>query len=133
VSEPRCTANKGDRYSRYSPHNMALPRIKAPCPLSSDLLWTALPQSVCNTRVQPPTSTKAKRVIWSGSLSTTKTATADRAARVAFIVATSASWKETLLALRQDVTPDLSMALIRGTKRQSRFRTVPIVSEEAVR
>jgi len=57
--------------------------------------------------------------------------TADRAARVAFIVATSASWKETVLALRQDVTPDLSMALIRGTKRQSRFRTVPIVSEEA--
>ncbi len=54
--------------------------------------------------------------------------TADRAARVAFIVATSANWRETELATRADVNEELSFALIRGTKRRLRFRTVPIVS-----
>ncbi len=54
----------------------------------------------------------------------------DRAARVGFIVATSACWKETVLARREDVTEGLSAVLIRGTKRKTRFRTVPIVSGE---
>src|SRR5262249_23528219 len=57
--------------------------------------------------------------------------TADRAARVAFIVATSACWRETELALRDDVAADHSTALIRGTKRTTRFRTVPVVSPAA--
>ena len=50
------------------------------------------------------------------------------AARVAFIVATSACWRETELALTEDVSLDLRSVLLRGTKRKTRFRTVPIVS-----
>lgn len=52
----------------------------------------------------------------------------DRAARVAFIVATSACWRETELARRGDVGEGLATVLLRGTKRRTRFRTVPIVS-----
>ncbi len=51
----------------------------------------------------------------------------DRAARVAFIVASSACWRETELARRADVGEGLTV-LLRGTKRKTRFRTVPIVS-----
>ena len=54
--------------------------------------------------------------------------TVDRAARVAFIIATSANWTETERARREDVAPDFSFVLIRGTKRASRHREVPIVS-----
>jgi integrase len=56
---------------------------------------------------------------------------ADQAARVAFIVATSACWGESCRAMRADVAEDLSTAFIRGTKRSTRLRTVPIVSEMA--
>ncbi len=52
----------------------------------------------------------------------------DRAARVAFIVSTSACWRETELARRGDVGEGLATVLLRGTKRRTRFRTVPIVS-----
>lgn len=52
----------------------------------------------------------------------------DRAARVAFIVATSACWKESE-ARREDVALDLAKVLLRG-KRATRFRTVPMVTEE---
>src|SRR5262249_33189670 len=55
----------------------------------------------------------------------------DRAARAAFIVATSASWRETELALDEDLAHDLSTVLIRGTKRSTRYRMVPIVSVAA--
>ncbi len=48
----------------------------------------------------------------------------DRAARVAFIVATSACWRETELARRADVGEGLATVLLRGTKRKTRFRTV---------
>lgn len=53
---------------------------------------------------------------------------ADHAARVAFIVATSACWRETELALRKD--PGDDQVLVRGTKRARRFRVVPIVTPE---
>ena len=54
--------------------------------------------------------------------------TPDRAARAAFIVATSACWRETELALTEDISLDLRSVLLRGTKRKTRFRTVPVVS-----
>ena len=44
----------------------------------------------------------------------------DRAARVAFIVATSASWGPTERVLRRDIASDRSVVLIRGTSRESR-------------
>jgi len=52
----------------------------------------------------------------------------DRAARVAFIVATSACWRESELSRREDIGEGLATVLLRGTKRKTRFRTVPIVS-----
>ncbi len=55
----------------------------------------------------------------------------DQAARVAFIVATSACWGESCRAMRVDVTEDLSTVFIRGTKRSTRLRIVPIVGEVA--
>lgn len=55
----------------------------------------------------------------------------DEAARVAFIVATSACWHETELARREDIKQGGRMVLIRGTKRKTRFREVPIVLPEA--
>lgn len=57
----------------------------------------------------------------------------DRAARVAFIVATSACWGETERALREHVAEDLGKVFIDGTKRASRRRTVPIVSSDQKR
>lgn len=52
----------------------------------------------------------------------------DEAARVAWIVATSACWHETDLAERAHVSLDRSRVFIPGTKRQTRKRTVPIVT-----
>lgn len=52
-----------------------------------------------------------------------------QAARLAFIVATSAEWGATERALRADVAKDHSRVLVRGTKRPTRWRHVPIVSE----
>ncbi|MDB4985918.1 MAG: integrase family protein [Myxococcaceae bacterium] len=56
--------------------------------------------------------------------------TPDRAARVAFIVATSANWNESERARREDVAKDLTTAIIRGTKNAARHREVPIVSND---
>jgi integrase len=53
----------------------------------------------------------------------------DRAAHVAFIVATSASWGESERALRDDVAAKLAEVYLRGTKRKTRKRTVPIETE----
>ena len=54
--------------------------------------------------------------------------TPDRAARVAFIVATSANWGESESARGADVAADLSTVKINGTKTKFRERTVPIVA-----
>jgi len=56
----------------------------------------------------------------------------DHAARVAFIVATSACWGETERAKRADVDEGCCRVFIRGTKRTTRRRTVPVVSDEGV-
>jgi integrase len=53
----------------------------------------------------------------------------DEAARVAFMVATSAELSATDRAQRADVYPDRSRVLVRGTKRDTRLRVVPIVTE----
>jgi integrase len=57
------------------------------------------------------------------------TLTPDRAARVAFIVATSANWGETERARREHVAADHSVVFLDGTKRKQRRRSVPIVTE----
>jgi integrase len=53
--------------------------------------------------------------------------TPDRAARVAFILATGARWGETDRARRQDVQTEAERVLLRGTKTDLSARTVPIV------
>ena len=52
----------------------------------------------------------------------------DRAAAVAFMVATSAEWSAVTRAERGDVDLEAWRALVRGTKRTTRFRTVPLVT-----
>ena len=54
----------------------------------------------------------------------------DRAARVAFIVASSASWGPTNDARRRDISADFTTVHVRGTKRVTRDRVVPIVLPE---
>ena len=56
--------------------------------------------------------------------------TPDRAARVAFIVATSANWAESEHARREDLprASEAARILVRGTKRATRHRVVPLVA-----
>ena len=56
-----------------------------------------------------------------------------RAAVVAFIVATSAEWRAVERAQPSDVALDQSVVLLRGTKRATRHRPVPIVTENQKR
>ncbi len=53
---------------------------------------------------------------------------ADCAARVALILATSACASESDHVLREDVDQETGRVLLRGTKRPTRWRTVPIVT-----
>src|SRR5205823_3290976 len=48
--------------------------------------------------------------------------TAPKAAAVAFMVATSANWRERTRARREDIDPDSGWVHLRGTKRQTRDR-----------
>lgn len=52
----------------------------------------------------------------------------DQAARVAWIVATSGCWGESERAQTEDVGADLQQVHVRGTKRKTRNRQVPIVA-----
>src|SRR5438067_7717709 len=56
--------------------------------------------------------------------------TRDHAAQVAFMVATSAEWGAVTRARREDVSADLAFVHIRGTKRKTRDRVVPIVTKD---
>lgn len=51
----------------------------------------------------------------------------DHAARVAFTIATGAEWNATVRALRADITDEF--VRVRGTKRETRDRKVPVVTE----
>jgi len=53
--------------------------------------------------------------------------TADRAARVAFIVATGARWGESVRARREDIDVGKGFVALRGTKTKNARRVVPIV------
>jgi integrase len=54
----------------------------------------------------------------------------DRAARVAFMVATGARWHETELARREDIPRDQSWVRLRGTKTQAADRVLPVVGAD---
>jgi len=51
----------------------------------------------------------------------------DRAACMAFIIATSARWGEAVRARREDIAPDGSYVRLRGTKTEQAERIVPMV------
>lgn len=53
----------------------------------------------------------------------------DHAARVAFILATSAGASEADRAERGDIAGELSSVLVRGTKRETRWRTLPVFTD----
>lgn len=54
---------------------------------------------------------------------------ADRAARVAFVIATSAEWSATERAQWSDISEDGAFVHIRGTKRDTRDRVTPIARD----
>ena len=58
--------------------------------------------------------------------------TKDHAAQIAFMVATSAEWGAVTRARREDVASDLAFVRVRGTKRKTRDRIVPIVKAAAL-
>ena len=55
------------------------------------------------------------------------TALEDRRAHLAFLAATGASWGPSTRAQRDDIDLDVGLILVRGTKRPSRYREVPIL------
>jgi site-specific recombinase XerC len=88
--------------------------------------WSGEPSAILPTRFAPeyrPRSRYLTRAELDGLL---EHMTGDHAARVAFSVATSANRGETFRARREDITD--GAVFVRGTKRSSRRRTVPIVS-----
>lgn len=55
--------------------------------------------------------------------------TPDHAAQVAWMVAVGGDWSAVARALRSDVAEDLRFARVRGSKRETRDRVVPVVLE----
>jgi len=94
-------------------------------------IWFGDPAAICPIAFAPEYKPRTRALTRQELYALLAELLPDRAARVAFMVATSASWRETGLALDQDVRHDLTSVLIRGTKRSTRYRTVPIVSDDA--
>ncbi len=94
-------------------------------------IWFGEPAAICPIAFAPEYKPRTRALTRQELQGLLAELLPDRAARVAFIVATSASWRETELAADQDVRHDLASVLIRGTKRSTRYRTVPIVSDDA--
>ena len=88
-------------------------------------LWEGEPESILPTRFAPEYKPVERYLSKDEFLDLVSVMTADHAARTAFAVATSANRGETFRAMRADISGDL--VRIRGTKRSSRLRTVPIV------
>jgi integrase len=93
-------------------------------------LWFGEPAAICPIAFAPEYRPRTRALSRDELALLLGQLTPDKAARVAFIVATSACWHETELALREDVSNDRSYVLIRGTKRTTRYRTVPIFTPE---
>ncbi len=92
-------------------------------------LWSGEPDAVLPVRFAPDYKPKTRALSPAELQLLLAELTADKAARVAFMVTTSANWKETERARWQDVAADRSSVHLRGTKRASRDRMVPIVGE----
>ena len=86
-------------------------------------IWFGDPAAICPIAFAPEYKPRTRALTRQELYALLAELLPDRAARVAFIVATSASWRETELALDQDVRHDLASVLSRGTKRSTRYRT----------
>lgn len=92
-------------------------------------LWDRDPATVCPIAFAPEYKPR-KRALTVGELQRLlPELTPDRAAAVAFMVATSAEWGAVGRAQRADVDLARQTVLVRGTKRSTRWRTVPLVSD----
>ena len=94
-------------------------------------IWFGEPAAICPIAFAPEYKPRTRALTQGELQALLAQLLPDRAARVAFIVATSASWRETELARDEDVSQDLATVLVRGTKRSTRYRTVPVVSDAA--
>jgi integrase len=93
-------------------------------------IWKGDIDSVLPVGFAPAYKPKKRALTYAEAQRLLANLTPDRAARVAFMIATSANWGETENALREDIAPGFGSVLIRGTKRATRFREVPIVSHD---
>ncbi len=94
-------------------------------------IWTGNPAAILPVGFAPEYRPRKRFLSVAELMALLGQLTSDHAARVAFIISTSANWGESDRALREDVATDLSTVHIRGTKRHSRLRDVPIVSDIA--
>jgi integrase len=93
-------------------------------------LWRGDPAAVCPIAFAPEYKPRTRYLPPSELQRLLPELTDDRAAAVAFIVATSAEWGAVERARREDIELEQRRVLVRGTKRTTRWRTVPLVSDE---
>jgi integrase len=93
-------------------------------------LWRGDPAAVCPIAFAPEYKPRTHFLSASELHRLLSQLSGDRAAAVAFMVATSAEWGAVVRAQRLDVDLATRCALVRGTKRTTRWRTVPLVSDE---
>ena len=92
-------------------------------------LWAGDPAAVCPIAFAPEYKPKERALSVEELRKLLPELTPDRAAAVAFMVATSAEWGAVGRAERADVDTTRQTVLVRGTKRTTRWRTVPLVSD----
>jgi integrase len=91
-------------------------------------LWRGDPAAVCPIAFAPEYKPRRRFLTQDELRRLLAALPADRAAAVAFMVATSAEWGAIVRAERGDVDLDAWRVLVRGTKRTTRWRTVPLVT-----
>ena len=93
-------------------------------------LWEGDPGAICPHGFSPEYVPRKRFLTREELCRLLASQTRDHAAQVAFMVATSAEWGAVTRARREDVSEDLAFVRIRGTKRKTRDRVVPIVTKD---
>ena len=91
-------------------------------------IWRGDPSAVCPIGFAPEYKPRRRFLTQDQVQKLLGALTQDRAAAVAFMVATSAEWGAVCRAERGDVDLGNWRVLVRGTKRTTRWRTVPLVT-----
>jgi integrase len=92
-------------------------------------LWRGDPAAICPIAFAPEYKPRKRALSPSEVQRLVAQLTADRAAAVAFMIATSAEWGAVVRAQRADIDASARLVLVRGTKRTTRWREVPLVSD----